>query len=138
MAVLTIDEIKVGDSHIEEIKLTAEWVSRFIDLTQDTAGIHTSETFSRRRGFDDLVVHGFLLSVQFSRILGMHLPGEASVIGSLELNFLQPVYVGDNVRYTATVTRVLRPLGTVLLELHIEKPDGSRCVEGKTTCVFET
>src|SRR5262245_60718327 len=137
MAALTLDQIKVGDSYTETIEFSGERMARFIQLTGDTAGIHISQSYSQTKGFDDRVVFGFLLSLHFSRILGMELPGENTVIGSIELNFHEPVYVGDTVAYTATVQRVVRPLGAVLLALRIAKADGTLCVEGKTTCAFK-
>jgi 3-hydroxybutyryl-CoA dehydratase len=137
MAILAIEQLKVGDSYSEELRLDEEAVSRFVELTRDRAGIHVDRSFSAQRGFANLVTHGFLLSVPFSRILGMELPGEDTVIGSIELNFHAPVYQGDTVTYTATVKRILVPLGSVLLELKIEKSDGTLCVAGKTTCAFK-
>ncbi len=131
-----MDEINVGDSYSEEVVFDAETIAGFIQLTADTAGIHVDQSFSQEKRFENLVVHGLLLSVRFSRILGMELPGEHTVIGSIELKFHAPVYVGDKVRYTATVIRILKPLGTVLLSLRIEKSDLALCVDGKATCVF--
>ncbi len=43
----------------------------------------------------------------------------------------------ETVQYVATVKRILQPLGTVLLDLRIQRPDGTLCVDGKTTCVFK-
>lgn len=137
MSRLSLDQISVGDSYSEKVRIDAAAVARFVDLTDDRAGIHVDRAFSSRQGFDGLVVHGFLLSSRFSRILGMELPGENTVIGSVELNFHSPVYQGDTVTYTATVRRVLAPLRSVLLDLAIVKADGTLCVAGKTTCVFK-
>ena len=138
MALLNIDDIQVGDRHVEEVTFDEEQFSSFINITRDTAGIHTNRAFSREKEFDNLVVHGFLLSVHFSRILGMELPGENTVIGSIDLKFHEPVYLGDVVSYSATVRRILQPLGSVLLDLEIKKSDGPVCVEGKTMCVFKS
>lgn len=137
MTRLAIDDIKVGDSHSERVEFDPETTERFLRLSRDTAGIHIDEQFSREHGFDALVVHGFLLSLHFSRILGMQLPGENTVIGTIDLKFHDPVYVGDTATFTATVTRILKPLGTVVLELLVTKQDGTKCVEGKTSCVFK-
>ncbi len=137
MTIRKIEDISVGDSYQEEKLIDEATIQQFIHMTKDTAGIHTNVQFSGERGFEDLVVHGFLLSINFSRILGMELPGENTVIGSLELHFHNPVYVGDSVRYVVTVKRILKPLGTVLLDLLITKNDGTLCVEGKTTCAFK-
>jgi acyl dehydratase len=68
----------------------------------------------------------------------MELPGENTVIGNISLKFHAPVYLGDTVKYTATVKRVLSSLGTVLLDLGVHKPDGTICVNGTTACVFKT
>ncbi len=132
-----IEEVKVGTTHRETRTFDAAMMARFIGFTEDRAGIHTDRDHSADMGFDDLVVHGFLLSTPFSRILGMELPGEQTVIGSMELNFHEPVYKGDIVEYTAKVIRVLKPLGAVLLELTIVKDDGTVCVKGKANCVFK-
>jgi acyl dehydratase len=137
MAILTIEQLKVGDSYSEELQLDEEAIGRFVELTRDRAGIHVDRGFSAQRGFVNLVTHGFLLSVPFSRILGMELPGEDTVIGSIELNFHAPVYQGATVRYTATVRRILLPLRSVALDLKIETADGTLCVAGKAACVFK-
>lgn len=137
MALLSLNDIRIGDSYTEEITFDEQQFASFINITRDTAGIHTSKAFSREKQFDNLVVHGFLLSVHFSRILGMELPGENTVIGSIDLKFHEPVYLGDVVKYSVTVKRIIQPLGSVLLELEVKKSTGSVCVEGKTMCVFK-
>jgi acyl-CoA thioesterase FadM len=47
------------------------------------------------------------------------------------------VYIGDVVKYRATVQRIIQPLGSVMLGLEISKSGGIICVEGKTMCVFK-
>lgn len=137
MARLAIDDITVGDTYSEVVEFTPERTELFLRLSRDTAGIHTDEAFSRAQGFETRVVHGFLVSLLFSRILGMELPGENTVIGTVQLEFHDPVYVGDVVTCTATVRRILKPLGTVALDLEVRKQDGAVCVAGKTSCVFK-
>ncbi len=137
MAILSVDEIKVGDSYSEKVHFDEEKVRQFVWFSEDSAGIHVDRSFSEQKGFDNLVVHGLLLSVQFSRILGMELPGENTVIGNINLEFHSPVYVGDTVEFLVTVRRVLKPLGTILLDLKVRKTDGELCIVGKTVCAFK-
>ena len=137
MAIMTIDDIQIDMTYREDVLFDEEKIRHFINFSQDTASIHTKHSFSRKKGFDDLVVHGFLLSTYFSRILGMELPGENTVIGSINLEFHTPVYLGDLVKYAVKVERILRPLGGVVLSLKIQKTDGTVCVEGKTHCFFK-
>jgi len=138
MALLAIDEINVGDSYSETVLFDKKKVVDFISFSQDTAGIHIDKNFSTEKGFDNLVVHGFCLSLQFSRILGLEMPGENTVIGNLNLDFYRPVYVGDQVQYSVTVKRVIKSLGSVTLELKAsKKSDEEICVSGKAVCVFK-
>lgn len=138
MALLTLESIKEGDAYSEDILFDKEKITSFIEISKDTAGIHVNKGFSNEKGFARLVVHGLLIAIPFSRILGMRLPGENTVIGNISLKFHAPVYVKDKVKYTVTVKRVLAPLGTVLLDLSVKKSDGTVCVDGTTTCVFKT
>ena len=136
MAVLTIDEINIGDEYSKTVLFDKERVVEFINFTQDTASIHINKEFSNEKGFENLVVHGFGLSTLFSRILGLELPGENTVIGSLNLDFHKPVYIGDTVQYTVTVKRIIKPLGSVTLELKAIKNTDEKCVLGTAVCVF--
>jgi acyl dehydratase len=138
LAARNLDDIRSGDFYVESITLTAERVAQFIGLTRDHAGVHVDESFSQRIGYETNVVHGFLLCAYFSRILGMELPGEKAVIGSVKLEFHEPVYVGETVQYRAEVRRVLKPLGSVQLDLTIEGSGGKRAVLGSATCAFRT
>jgi 3-hydroxybutyryl-CoA dehydratase len=137
MAFLSLDDIRAKGSHAERVVFTQDQLSTFITLSRDTAAIHTDLAFATQKGFDGRVVHWFLAALPFSRILGMELPGEHAVIGSLHLDFRAPVYVGDDVLYTVTVTRIMAPLGTVALDLHALKSDRTACIDGKTTCVVK-
>ena len=133
----SINDIPTDASFSEELIFDEERMNRFIEFSRDTAGIHTKSKFSSKKGFQGLVVHGFLLSVNFSRILGMELPGENTVIGTVNLEFHEPVYLGDKVKYTVSVDRLLIPLNAVVLKLDVHKSDGTMCVQGKSTCFFK-
>jgi len=133
----SLHDLKVGDVYEEEILFDNERVERFIAFSKDSAAIHTRKNFSEKKGFEGLVVHGLLLSTSFSRILGMEIPGENTVIGTVDLKFHEPVYVGDRVKYLVAVDRIIAPLGGVVLNLRITKSDGTVCVRGKSHCFFK-
>ena len=87
MAVLTIDEINIGDEYSKTVLFDHERVVEFINFTQDTASIHIDKNFSNEKGFENLVVHGFGLSTIFSRILGLaaRRGPQADSLGQLQL-----------------------------------------------------
>lgn len=133
---LAIDDIAVGDAVAQNLAFDQESLDAFIDLAQDRAGHHVDDLFARTHGLAGRVVHGLLLASRFSRLLGMYLPGENAVIQSLNLNYRAPVAVGQALRYTATVTRVVPSVGAVLLDLLIGGPDSDAVfVTGTSQCV---
>lgn len=137
MAGLALDQLAAGMEHREVVRFDAERMNRFIAFTEDTAGIHTDVSFSRSLGYEREVVHGFALATVFSRILGMELPGEQTVIATMDLEFHVPVYLGDVVECIVRVERVVRPLRAVMLRLEIVKVGrGEKCVTGRSRCVF--
>ena len=51
MAKLEIDEIEIGDSHSEEVLFDLSKIQHFIEFSNDSAGIHVNDLFSKEKGF---------------------------------------------------------------------------------------
>lgn len=134
--VLTISDVKDGDSWEESVCITQERLQQFIDLSADVALAHVDPNHARRMGFDRVLVHGFLVALPYSRILGMFLPGSMTVIHSIDLKMPAPVFVGDTITYRVEVTRVVAAVGSVLLGLTATNQDGVVVSQGKANCVF--
>ena len=93
---LLLRDIEVGQSERETVTITEELLAGFVALSRDTAPAHTDVAHARSMGFDGCVVHGFLVGLGYSRLLGMFLPGGSTVIYSVDLKMLAPVYVGSH------------------------------------------
>ena len=132
-----IDAIAEGQEYSENVELDETRVSAFIALTGDTAPIHTDIEHAKRMGFPALVVHGLLVAAHYSRMLGMHLPGGNTVIHHIQLDMVQPVFVGETLTYTVSVSRVIAAVKTVKLNLSARKQDGTVVSRGQATCVFK-
>lgn len=136
MLTQSLGQLQVGDRYSETVTFDRRLVERYIRLSKDLSGIHVDRSYSQDLGYDELVVHGLLVGIPFSRMLGMHLPGPPAVIASVELDFHQPVYRGETVTYTVTVARLVPSLNSVMLDLAIAKESGSVCLKGRASCVF--
>lgn len=132
-----IDEIVDGQEYSESVDLDETQVSAFIAMTRDTAPVHTNLEHAKKMGFPALVVHGLLVAAPYSRILGMHLPGGNTVIHHIQLDMVQPVFVGERLTYTVSVSRVVAAVKTVKLNLSARKQDGTVVSRGQATCVFK-
>jgi 3-hydroxybutyryl-CoA dehydratase len=60
---------------------------------------------ARERGFEGRVVHGMLIGGFVSRLFGLHLPGIDCILQSINLRWIEPLYVGDMIRIQATVAQ---------------------------------
>lgn len=80
---------------------TQEQVELFAQVTGDHNPIHLDETYAAKSMFKTRIMHGFLSASVFSRIIGMHFPGNGAVYLSQSMNFLKPMYV--NTPYKAKV-----------------------------------
>ncbi len=133
---LDIEQIEEGQTYQESITVTDEMLQSFIKLSADCALAHMDEAQAQKMGYEGKLVHGFLVALRFSRMLGMFLPGSNTVIHQFQFDALLPVYVGDTLAYTVKVDRVIPSVETVRLELSVVNQDDQMVGRGKSTCKF--
>lgn len=89
------DEIKVGMEEKFQIEITEQMLDVFCTLTGDENPLHCDEEYAKEKGKKGRVAYGMLTASFLSTLAGMYLPGEKSLIQSVEVKFLKPVYIGD-------------------------------------------
>ena len=97
------DEIQVGLTESFEVTITEEQLAAFGQMTGDYNPLHSREEFAREKGFPGKVAYGMLTASFLSTLAGVYLPGENSLIHSVEVKFTKPVLVGDVLRITGEV-----------------------------------
>lgn len=133
---LSIYEVHEGDTYTETIAITPERMEAFIAVSADRALAHVDAEHARSMGYERELVHGFLVALPYSRLLGMFLPGSNTVIHQIQFEALAPTYVGDTLTYEVRVARVVPAVKTVLLELSVRNAAGTIVNRGRSTCVF--
>jgi 3-hydroxybutyryl-CoA dehydratase len=110
----------VGDS--AEITKTIEQsdIYAFADVTGDHNPVHVDEAFAQTTRFGRTIAHGMLTASLISAVLANKLPGAGSVYLGQTLQFVAPVFPGDEI--TARVT---------VKEIHERKP----IVKLETVCI---
>lgn len=131
----TFAEISEGDRCSETLIVSDEMVKAFIKLSGDFAPIHCDEAFARGVNEQGRIVHGLLVSLRFSRLLGMFLPGALSIIHSIKFDYLRPVIVGDEITYSVMVTRLSEAARMAVLDLEARRGE-EICVKGIGQCVL--
>ena len=99
----------------------------FGELSGDYSPLHSQPDFAKSKGFAAPVVYGVLLSSQLSRLIGQELPDKHAMLTGLQVDFLQPAFPDDPLRFDAEL--VLKSDATHMLEF---KCRISR--SGKTLC----
>ena len=113
------NSIKIGDN--AEIKhiITQEDIKIFVDLTGDDNKLHVDEEYASTTPFKKPIAHGILGASFISTIIGTKLPGDGALWYSQNLEFLQPVRIGDELRITAEVINKIDRTKTIELQTDI-------------------
>jgi 3-hydroxybutyryl-CoA dehydratase len=127
-------ELHPGLEIEEEIRWNVAQLEAFRLLSGDDAPIHYDTEFALTLGLPQPILYGLLTVLPFSRILGCRLPGVFSIIQSLRLDFVQPIYPDETLRYRVVITQLSPATRSVALNLTIERSDGSVVLRGKAQC----
>lgn len=93
--------------------VTNEDITGFAELSGDINPVHLNEEFAAGTIFKKRIAHGFLTGSLFSTVLGTKLPGPGCVYMSQTMKFKGPVFIGDELVATCTVTNVDMEKGRV-------------------------
>lgn len=125
----TFEEIKTGMEEQFSVTITEQMMQQFREMTGDVNPLHCDETFAKEKGFDGKVAYGMLTASFLSTMAGVYLPGENSLIQSVEVKFVKPVFPGEEITFTGKVSEindtfrflVLKVTGTVTGEKENER-----------------
>lgn len=107
-------ESLVGKTAEMNTKITSDMISRFAAPSGDMNPIHLSDEAAALQGFDGRIAHGVLQAGFLSTIVGMELPGKGSVLQQMEMKWLRPCYVGDDICVKLEVTEAHESVHTVI------------------------
>ncbi len=79
-------------------------IAAFAAVSGDTNPMHLSRDFASRTRYKRPIAHGMLTATLISAVIGTKLPGPGCIYVSQTLNFRKPVFVGDRITATVTVT----------------------------------
>lgn len=129
--------IKIGDTASLSKTITEKEVQLFGELTDDFNPVHFDEEFARGTRFGRRIAHGMLGASLISAALANKLPGRGTVYLSQTLKFTAPVYLGDTVTVTVTVTDVKEGKPTVTLETVCTNQNGETVIKGEAIVLVQ-
>jgi acyl dehydratase len=127
---------KVGDS--AEITKTIEQadVDAFAAVTGDHNPVHVDEQFAKTTRFGKRIAHGMLTASLISAVLANKLPGEGSVYLGQTLQFVAPVFPGDEITARVTVKEIREDKPIVKLETVCVNQRDEVVIRGEATILL--
>ena len=129
-------EIKVGDKFSTDRSVTDELIRKFADVSGDHNPIHLDEEFAKGTRFGRRIAHGMLSGAFISAVLGYELTERKIVYLSQTLKFTLPVFIGDTVTTTATITKIREDKPVVTLETVCTNQNGETLVTGEAVVMI--
>lgn len=117
---LSYESILEGAKVERQYTIAPEVYTRFLEAFEDCSPIHVDDAYARERGFQGKVMHGAILNGFVSHFIGMHFPGNRSLLLSVDLRYANPSYLGDVLEIRATVTRKVDSQQVILLTMQLE------------------
>lgn len=128
---MKFDELYVGQSYSMSKCFTTEEVERFARISGDTNFVHINKNYAESSMFHGRIVHGFLTGSLFSAIIGTKLPGPGSIYLSQNMAFKKPVYHGQTVTATVTITEIRKDKPIVRLSTICVNESGETVIDGE-------
>ena len=112
-----------------EVKITPELENKFRDITQDLNLLHIDDEFANEilGGNKGHAAFGMLTASFLSTLAGMYLPGRYSLIHSVEVSFIKPVYAGEVLIIKGVVDEIYEELRMIKLKVNICRLDEVVC-----------
>ena len=126
----TLAEMQPGLTESFTVTVTQEMMDAFLNLTGDCSPIHVDEDYAKGRGYPGRVVYGMLGASFFSTLAGVYLPGEHCLLHGVDCKFTRPVFVGDTLTISGTVTHVSEAVSEAEIKATITTQDGNKVTRG--------
>ena len=127
---MRIKEFYVGQSASLKKVFSSDDVKVFAELSLDKNPIHLDETYARQSLFGIRIVHGFFVGSLISAVFGTVLPGEGAIYLHQEMNFRTPVYHGEEIKATVTVTNIKKEKSILYFDTKCENERGEIVIDG--------
>lgn len=129
-------KLNLGDSAETTKKIEQPDIQAFADVTGDRNSVHLDEAFAQTTRFGRRIAHGMLTASLISSVIANKLPGEGSVYLGQTLQFVAPVFAGDEITARVTVTEIRESRPIVKLETICVNQRGETVIRGEATVLL--
>ena len=120
----------VGQTYRQSFKIDASTIESFARLSGDRNPIHLDGEEAKAYGYPRQVAHGALIAGFLSKIIGMDVPGPGAIWMSQSIDWLKPVFLGDEIELTVTIEGVSVGAAVLSLAVGAKNQNGESVMEG--------
>ena len=113
--------MRLDESFTHEWVITENIYNKFIDLSNDKNPVHTNKKFALKFGFKEKVVHGNLLNVFLSYVIGELLPTKSFVIIDQSIKYKNPIYIGMTIKIYLNVKKLVQSVDIINFNFFFEE-----------------
>ena len=125
-------ETLAGQSASRSMTVTPEIVAKYAELTGDHNPLHFDEEFTSNTRFKRLISQGGIAVGLLHALVAMDLPGAGTVFTEQHWVFPAPVYIGDTITATGTITEWVAERHRGKMDFVIVNQDGAEVLTGST------
>lgn len=126
----TFAQLQIGQSESFSVTVTEQSMQLFCKLSGDISPIHMQDNAAIQRGHKGRVAYGMLCASYFSTLAGVYLPGEHCLLHSVEAKFTKPVYIGDTLCVSGTISEKNEAFGVITIKAAITNQHGEKVTRG--------
>jgi len=133
-----MNEYKFEDCHVN-LKasfnkiVTAEMMETFYTLTGDINPLHNDDIFAQSISngkYHQRVCYGMLTASFLSTLAGVYLPGKYCIIHGINIDFVKPVFIGDNLLIEGIIKEKSEATRQLIIKITIKNQKGDKVLRG--------
>ena len=124
--------LTIGQAANRSMVVTGDVVQSYAELTGDFNPLHFDEEFVAKTRFGRLISQGGIAVGLIHALVAMDLPGPGTVFTEQHWNFPAPVYIGDTITVTGTITDWREERHRGAMDFVIVNQDGVEVLNGST------
>lgn len=130
--------IEIGQSASFSKTITESDISTFAGLTGDFNPIHINQQEAEQSIFGRRIAHGMLSASLISTVIGMYLPGKGAIYLGQNIQFKEPVDIGDTITAQVTVDEIInKEKGIIRLKTQCLNQKGVLVIDGDAVVKYK-
>lgn len=129
-------QFQEGDSASFAKTITEADILMYAGVSGDFNPVHVNAEYASSTRFGQRITHGMLTAGLISAVLGNKLPGPGAIYLSQTLQFVAPVYLGDTITATATITAYEQRRGRMTVATVCQNQRGENVLTGEAQLIY--